>query len=87
MKANEPNGLLLRSKLGRNLDVVAELSFDLHNLLRNILSRLSQKVVGGCLSETGSTKVVDNNFSIGSKHFASVLLHSVIKEISNEVRI
>ena len=59
-------GELLLGKLGGNLDVVAELGFNLLDLLRDVLSRLSQETVRSSLSKSRSTKVVNNNFSTGS---------------------
>ena len=59
-------GELLLGKLGGNLDVVAELGFNLLDLLRDVLSRLSQETVRSSLGKSRSTKVVNNNFSTGS---------------------
>ena len=59
-------GELLLGKLGGNLDVVAELGFNLLDLLRNVLSGLSQKTVRSSLGKSRSAKVVNNNFSTGS---------------------
>ena len=54
--------LILR-QLRSHLKIVAELGFNLLNLLRDILSGFSKQTVGGSLCQTRSTKVVNYNFS------------------------
>lgn len=70
---------LLLGELGGDLDVVAELSINLLNLLRNVLSGLSQETVRSSLGKSRSAKVVDNNFSTGSNHVQTRLLHDCSK--------
>ena len=70
---------LLLGELGGDLDVVAELSINLLDLLRNVLSGLSQETVRSSLGKSRSAKVVNNNFSTGSNHVHTHLLHDCSK--------